>query len=66
MAQTEEAGAMGRGCEFHQLLALQLQVVEHHQLTSWQVWMLFSTVPCLSKLHLASCEERGTQEFAVI
>jgi len=31
---------MGRSCQFHQLLALQPQGVDHHQSTYWQVWML--------------------------
>ena len=57
-----EAGAIGRSCQFHGLLALQPQGVEHQQQTNWQVWTLLFSVPRLSKLHrITTREERGTQ-----
>ena len=54
---------MGGSCQLHQLLALQPQGVENHQLTYWQVWTLLPPVPHLGKFHrLAIGEERGTQD----
>jgi len=54
---------MGGSCQLHRLLALQLQGVENHQQTYWEVWTLHSPVPHLGKFHrLAIGEERGTQD----
>jgi len=61
---TEEAGTMGESCQLHRLLALQLQGVENHQQTYWQVWTLHPPMPGLGKFHrLAVGEERGTQDW---
>jgi len=54
---------MGRSCQFHRLLALQLQGLEYHQQAYWQVWTLLLPVPRLGTLHhLATREEEGTQD----
>jgi len=51
---------MGGNCQLHRLLALQLQGVENHQQTYWQVWTLLPPVPRLGKFHrLAIGEERA-------
>jgi len=52
---------MRRSCQFHRLLALQPQEVEHHQQTYWQVLTLLSSVPRLSKLASQLVKERSTQ-----
>jgi len=62
-ARTEETGAMKRSCQFHRLLALYPQSVEHHLQTIWQVWTLLSRVRRLGKLHrLTTCEEQDTHD----
>jgi len=48
---TKKACAMGGSFQPQRLLALQLQVLEHHQQTYWQVWTLLSPVPRLDKFH---------------
>ena len=42
--EQKEAGVMG-GRQFHRLLALQPQGLEHDQQTYWQVWTVLSHVP---------------------
>jgi len=62
-ARPEEAGAMGRSCQFYRILALQSQGVEHHQQTYWHVRTLASSVPYFSKLlRFTTRKERGTQD----
>jgi len=54
---------MGRNSQFYRLLALQVQGVEHHQQTYWQVRTLFSSGLGLSKLHrFTTAKERSTQD----
>jgi len=53
---------MGKRCQFHRLLTLKQQDVEHHQQTFWQVRTLLPSVSHLSKLYrFTTREERATQ-----
>jgi len=63
-ARREGAGAMGRNCQFHRLLARQPQGLEYISKRTGKNghWTLMASVPRLSKLHrLITHEKRGTQ-----
>ena len=53
--KTEEAGVTGGSYQLHRLLALQLQGMENHQQTCWQVWTLLPSDCVLSRQIQSPC-----------